>query len=267
MIEIMVAVSLLALIIVGLLAMFYQVQRAFRAGTAQVDVLEGGRAVMSVLTREMLEMTPTRTDGSANLLIVPSRLPDTSSGQRLPSQAVRDNYLRDISFISKVNDEWIGTAYRIREAASGVGTLCRMVVRRTNESNPFINEQVIRDLSWLISTSRVDHTNFHQVVDGVVHFWVDPYTPEGLLSSNAFFQLAGQGTTLSYGFTNRLLPAYVDVELAVLEPSTVAKFRARMIPGDPTPPARATAFLEKQIGRTHVFRQRVAIKAKTSEND
>jgi len=209
---------------------------------------------MSVLSRQLLELTPTRVDGVMNLLIVPSRLPDTAKGQRLPSQAVRDNYLRDMCFISKVNDEWIGTAYRVRDAASGVGTLCRMVVRRTNDSNPFINERLISDLSWLVSTSRVDHTNFHQVVDGVVHFWADPYTIEG-------------GFTHNYGFTNRLLPAYIDLELAVLEPSAVAKFRARMAPGVLNPTPAATAYLEKQIGRTHVFRQRVAIKARASEND
>ena len=42
-IEVMVAVSLLSFIIVGLLAMFFQVQRAFRAGTAQADIMEGRR--------------------------------------------------------------------------------------------------------------------------------------------------------------------------------------------------------------------------------
>src|SRR5436309_8858412 len=39
--EMMVAVTLLAIIIVGLLSMFYQTQRAFRQGSTQSDVLEG----------------------------------------------------------------------------------------------------------------------------------------------------------------------------------------------------------------------------------
>ena len=265
-IEIMVAVSLLALIIVGLLAMFYQVQRAFRAGTAQVDILEGGRATMSVLTRDLQEMASTRFDGSMNFLVVPSeftrRPPDSATVQRLPSSALRDNYLRDFCFLSRANDEWIATAYRVAGSATGVGTLYRMQVRRTNDSNPLISEQVIRDLSWMVATSRVDHTNFHQVVDGVVHLWADAYTGDGLLSSNAFFHVAGQASTLSYGFTNRALPAFVDLELAILEPGAVEKFRARLDSAAPdTPTPQATTFLEKQIGRTHFFRQRVAIKA------
>jgi hypothetical protein len=244
--------------------MFYQVQRAFRAGTAQVDVMEGGRAAMSILTRELQSMRPTHVDGAMNLLVVPSefpvRPPDTLTTQRLPSQATRDNYLRDLCFITRENDEWVATAYRVRNAASGVGTLYRMEVRRTNNSRPDLSALALSDLSWLVSTSRVDHTNFHQVVDGVVHFWVDAYTVDGWISSNGLFQLPGQAATLSYGFTNRVLPAYVDLELAVLEPGAVEKFRAR-------PTTAATEYLSRQIGRTHVFRQRVAIRAGTSATE
>src|SRR6266581_6128658 len=79
-IEVMVAVSLLAVIIVGLLAMFYQTQRAFRSGIAQVDVLEGGRATLDLISRELQEMTaasdPTITN--VNLFV---RFPDLRSGQ------------------------------------------------------------------------------------------------------------------------------------------------------------------------------------------
>jgi len=267
MIEIMVAVSLLAVIIVGLLAAFYQVQRAFRIGTAQVDILESGRATMSILGRELQAMAPTQIDTAMNFLVTPSPTLsslDAFTPQKLPSNAVRENYLRDICFLSKENDEWVGTAYRIRDSATGVGTLCRMEERRNVDSNPLINEQIIRELSWLVSTSRVDHTNFHQVADGVVHLWADAYTVDGVLSSNAFFRLAGQASTLSVGFTNRLLPAFVDLELGILEPSAVAKFRARLDqPGNVVTP-RATEYLERQIGRTHVFRQRVAIRAGTA---
>src|ERR1051325_4139527 len=73
--EIMVAVSLLAVIIVGLLAMFYQVQRAFRAGTAQADVMEGGRATMNLLTRDLQEMAATDVEFTTNFVVVPSESP------------------------------------------------------------------------------------------------------------------------------------------------------------------------------------------------
>src|SRR5947207_12610645 len=49
-IEIMVTVSLLTFIILGLLLMFNQTQRAFRTGMTQTDVLEAGRATMDMLS-------------------------------------------------------------------------------------------------------------------------------------------------------------------------------------------------------------------------
>ena len=83
----MVAVSLLAVIIVGLLAMFYQTQRAFRSGIAQVDVLEGGRATLDLISRELQEMTaasdPTITN--VNLFV---RFPDLRSGQQHTRAAI-----------------------------------------------------------------------------------------------------------------------------------------------------------------------------------
>ena len=51
-IEVLVVVALLSVIILGLVAMFSQTQRAYTLGMTQVDVLEGGRAVTEMITRE-----------------------------------------------------------------------------------------------------------------------------------------------------------------------------------------------------------------------
>ncbi len=45
-IEIMVAVGLMTIIVLGLLAMFDQTTRAFKVGMGQTDVLESGRATL-----------------------------------------------------------------------------------------------------------------------------------------------------------------------------------------------------------------------------
>src|SRR3954462_6530810 len=55
-VEVMVAVGLLAFIIVGLLAMFYQTQRAFRSSATQTDVLEAGRATMQLIRQDLQDM-------------------------------------------------------------------------------------------------------------------------------------------------------------------------------------------------------------------
>ena len=58
-IEVMVAVTLMSVIVLGLLAMFSQTQRAFRTGITQVDVMEGGRAACELMAREMEQITAT----------------------------------------------------------------------------------------------------------------------------------------------------------------------------------------------------------------
>ncbi|HON07875.1 MAG TPA: prepilin-type N-terminal cleavage/methylation domain-containing protein, partial [Verrucomicrobiota bacterium] len=51
--ELLVAMGILSIIVVGLLAMFQQTQRALRASATQTDVLETGRAVMDLMVREI----------------------------------------------------------------------------------------------------------------------------------------------------------------------------------------------------------------------
>ncbi|HPC60329.1 MAG TPA: prepilin-type N-terminal cleavage/methylation domain-containing protein, partial [Verrucomicrobiota bacterium] len=50
-VEILVTVALLSFIVLGLLAMFHQTQRAFRSSITQTDVLEAGRALTEIIGR------------------------------------------------------------------------------------------------------------------------------------------------------------------------------------------------------------------------
>src|SRR2546427_12839187 len=52
-IEIMVTVALLSFIVLGLLAMFTQTQRAFTSGMTQTDVMQSGRAVVETIARDL----------------------------------------------------------------------------------------------------------------------------------------------------------------------------------------------------------------------
>ena len=251
----MVAVALLALIIVGLLAMFYQVQRAFRSGTAQVDVMENGRATTSLIVREAQEAAAAQLEPITNMAVVVPVLndqsapaPATASQQALPGGDTRQNILRDFFFVSRMNDEWIGTAYRISNAVSGVGTLYRLVERQ-NTNNPWFLA------SNLARATPYNNPNFRRVMDGVVHFTVDLYDTHGFYFTNNAF-IAALAPPLVYAVTNEVMPAYIDVELAVLEPTPLGKFRYRYDANQ----AEAATYLGKQAARTHVFRQRVPIR-------
>jgi hypothetical protein len=259
----MIAVVLLSLLVIGLMAMFYQVQRAFRLGTAQADVMEGGRATMNIIVGELEQMSATGLLDTTNFLVVPSesppRKPNESTSQVLPSGETRLNVLQDFSFVRRMNDEWVGVAYRLSNSVSGVGTLYRLVARGTNDSNPEISADMLFDLSSYVSTA-VPGTNpdFRFIADGIVHLSAVAYDTNGL-----FFTNAAERVDFGFGFIDNELPAYVDLELALLEPSVLAKFRAReeVDVAMATDYQSATNCLVRSIGGTHVFRQRVEIHA------
>lgn len=278
-IEIMVAVSLLTVIILGLLAMFYQVQRAFRAGTAQADIMEGGRATMAILTRDLQVMTASDLELITNCVVTASA-GAAEAFQDIPTGSQRTNFFQNISFLSRDNDEWIGTSYRISNAVNGVGVLYRFVTNRFRETLPQLNDVMLRELSDAVSFQTVlGDPRYSRVIDGVAGLRITPVFTNGIAYFNNDPRLipAVTGTDTFgnrytnaslhvikpdfYGFRSNDLPAYVDVELTILEPSTLAKFRAREEIGQ----AEALEYLKRQVGRTHVFRQRVAIRPATAQ--
>lgn len=227
--EIMVAVALLLIITVGLLAMFYQTQRAFRAGVNQKDVMEGARSTVELLSRELQQMTLGGVDLATNF----SQVSPTDQFQNMNAET-RTNRTFDLTFLRKENNDWISTTYWVSNPPAG--TLYR-VLRKTNVFE-YLNDRSTGD---------------QKVMDGVIHFQVLPYDTNGFL----FVSTTNDDITLSpqkVEFRNRELPAFIDLELAVLEESTLKKFRAR-------PDAQKLAYLTNQIGRVHVFRQRIPIRS------
>ena len=252
-IEIMVAVTLLAVIIVGLLAMFYQTQRAFRAGMAQVDVLEGGRATMELITRELQEVSASSDSPVTNF---EARVPVgyASLNLELPAGETISSTIQDLWFLRRFNDDWFGESYHVGNPVAGVGTLYRMFVTGGRTNAPGLTD-LLR--TPLIDTNSPLTTNFIRVADGVVHFRVVPFDSRGLLLTNNDFNAgiyAIPSGPIYYSFSNTL-PAYVDIELAVLEPKAVEQVRARA-----NNIAKAIEYLKKQPGRMHFFKQRVALR-------
>src|SRR5262249_41677499 len=103
-IEIMVVVVLLSLIILGLLLMFDQTEKAFLTGTAQTDQLEAGRMFNDFLLRDMEQIVP---GGHTNTVNFWAHIPNYGTlqplQQTLPPGSVRTNLLEDLYFVSRVN--------------------------------------------------------------------------------------------------------------------------------------------------------------------
>src|SRR3954464_8860994 len=109
-VEIMVVMVLLSVIVLGLMAMFNQTQRAFRAGMAQTDQLEGGRMFTDLLVRDLQEITPTYQTNAVNFY---AQIPNYAPLQLvLPASSYpRTNVLQNLFFMSRYNQTWSGIGY------------------------------------------------------------------------------------------------------------------------------------------------------------
>ena len=238
-IEILVAVSLLAVIMLGLLAMFYQTQRAMRMGSTQVDVLETGRAAMQILTDDLKQIVASDADftnlqaTTASMLVQP----------RYFGNDPQSNYLQEIFFLRRENDNWIGTGYFVDPITpnGGAGAL-----HRFTEALPISRSNALA-LLYKDFTSTIP-TNTPQVADRVIHLQLKAYDSSG----------TNIGLT-DFTYITSSLPAYIDVELGVVEPKTYERFRAKY-PGLPDNGKVALDYLTTQIDRVHLFRQRIPIR-------
>lgn len=252
--EILVAVGLLSVIILGLLAMFSQTEKAFRFGTRQVDVLESGRAVMELLVRELQEMT-SLSDTSIVNLYVSTNFPAVYLDRR-PGMP-QETYLQDCYFLVQSNDLWTGVAYYIDPVEptgnARVGSLYRYSVSapgmiRTNLWSLYNSYQQ----ALLYAPTNVPIV-WHRVADNVVHLRLIPYDQNGIAYTNI--------NLLQYSFPfeiapNRFeyMPSYLDLEVAILEPRALERYRTIANPN------KAAEYLTNRADKVHIFRQRISIR-------
>ncbi len=267
----MIVVTLLAVIVLGLMAMFNQTQRAFRLGMAQTDVLAGGRLATDMISRELQEITPSQLNpANPNTWNFYSEVPSGPTYRPLEqvllgSGLERTNVTEDLFFITRRNQTWTGIGYYVRtnSAYSGprvmIGTLYRF--ETNNTARQFQNPPPGRDFrNALLGTTT--NSTVSRILDGVVHFRVRVYDGNGMLITNSFARtnvIVNWSTKVpgeaSYAFSGDAVPAFVEVELGILEPQAFERFLS--IPNVGNAPER---FLESQAGRVHLFRQRIPVR-------
>lgn len=276
-IEIMVVMVLLTVIIIGLMAMFSQTQRAFRAGMAQTDQLEAGRMFTDLLSRDIEQITPSYQTNGVNFYAQIRDYPTLK--QVLPGSTVpRTNVLEDLFFLTRYNQTWSGIGYFVRTndlmGVQGpvplVGTLYRF------ETNMSVSQ--FHDLGRLPYDTFLNATNrfnISKVLDGVVEFSVNCYDTNGvlivgdeapflvgdsdLMSKNPYVRVTNSmsivpGEVESYAFSNNIVPAYVEIQLGILEPAVLQRYNSI-----PSPVTRSN-FLANHAGNVQLFRQRIAIR-------
>jgi type II secretory pathway component PulJ len=284
-IEVMIAVSLLSIIVIGLMAMFGETQRAFRTGITQVDVMEGGRSALELMAREVEQATPTGQRGAANFAVAqngfigapmlgysPAALQPYSLNQPLPGGTVqRQNILQDFIFMTREGQEWKAIGYAV-VYTNYIGSLYRYETNYSAVSDGWPSA-VYQAYNTFFSANPVASSP-SRVMDNVVNLRVHTYDHLGRLISPNYNYLNGypNSPTLNLNqvepawgpryddvlvrFYSNALPAYVEIELGILEGKTAD--RARAI-GEDSLNAQQI-FLEKQAGKVQIFRQRIPIR-------
>jgi prepilin-type N-terminal cleavage/methylation domain-containing protein len=262
-VEVLIVVALLSVMVLGLMAMLGQTQRAFRLGMAQTDVLESGRAATDLLARELQQVRPSYVKQTANFYAwLP---PFTPLLQELPgldtanNKQYRTNLLEDLFFLTCENQRWTAIGYRVGTPDGGVGTLYRYMAPGLFPAD--LPAQLAR-------FNNTPLTNLSRVAEGVVHFRVRAFDTNGVWitsnfvspsqGTNIFAKLSSlssavPGEVISYQFTSNAVPAVVEIELGFLETRTLE--RANSI----ADAATRRTYLERQAGRVHLFRQRIPI--------
>lgn len=282
-IEIIVVVGLMSFIILGLMQMFNQTQRAYKLGTTQVDVLEGGRAVIDMMQREFAQMKPTRGNGVTNFY---SRVAFfggyTPQLQQLPGVPVppattppsRTNIIEEIFFITEENQHWTAIGYFVETPNEGVGALYRYEYKSNFGDNPWYLFQRFDDDVGLFYTRRATN-NMTRLLEGVVHLRVRAFDTNGVWITNSFDNVTVRRpyTTIypstttrvseveAYAFVSNAVPASIDLELGILEDAALAKIKALYNPLNLTAQAALRRnYITNQVARTHLFRIRVPIR-------
>ena len=287
-VEILVVLVLLSLIIFALMAVFSGTQRAFRASLTQTDTLEGGRAVMDLITSDLQTMTPNgwqtnisnpavNNDAPINFYVwerdfISSVSPPSPLFQPFltsPSGAQRTNILEDVFILSKGNingvNSWVGTGYSVTTnlADGTLYPLYRFYMVTNASSGPagqsglfgqFFNFQYTNSTLW------------SHLMDGVVNLTMRAYDTNGTWITNGYvnpqalhvrsvrFQPNSLGLQeTDCVFYSNAVPASVEVQLATLEDHTL--LHAESLGG-----VNQSNYLSNSAGQVHVFRQHVWIR-------
>ncbi|MGA2865394.1 MAG: prepilin-type N-terminal cleavage/methylation domain-containing protein [Verrucomicrobiota bacterium] len=302
-VEMLVAVALLSFIVLGLVAMFGQTQRAFRMSMTAVDVLETGSAMTEMQARELAEIRPAYVSNAVNFFVETPQVGEAIYAeplrQALPpflatgTPQMRTNYLQPFFFLSHPNQmwpdaAWVATGYYVvpDNPGVGVGTLYRYSATNYSAPSPkvFVLPPALlyNDFIAALSTVRTN-LNVTRVAEGIVELRVRPFATNG-------FPIVNDGT--SYGYTvyctnalyannlsfyrsiiraashrnlncperydrcqfwSNAVPAYVELELGILEAQAYQRFKAISSAN-----VRAQlAFLSNHVAQVHLFRQRI----------
>ncbi len=237
-IEMLVAVSLLVLIMGALFLSFYQVQRAYGVATSQQDVLEGGRAIASLVRRDLAGTSGANLPGVPNIC--------ATNVTAMPNSAGFINVIQDTFWITRNNDANFGVIYSVLFRGVGVGSLCRLEANAARDDSLTLSK-------FFGNYYNQDLTNASIVGEGVVRFRLTPFDEYGqVYVPTGDTNVVIRADHFSF---NKGLPSYVELELGLLDQKTLRLYNAFKNVGS----IQASNFLSDHPEKVHTFRQRIPI--------
>jgi prepilin-type N-terminal cleavage/methylation domain-containing protein len=219
--EILVAITLLSIIVLGLFAMFNQTQRAFRSSMTQSDILEAGRAVTEMIPRELEQALPSyRNAVNFSAVVIANSAPLTQwlPGAVAPNQLQRTNFLEDVYILVRQNQTWTGIGYCVRTndiagrlwlpeispGQLGAGSLYRF---ETNfpvlGANGLAQDPGLLFITFTNACLPGKTNIYNRICDGVVHFRLQATATNGypLFGNGAYTNACFRTNTLTTGFS------------------------------------------------------------------
>ena len=315
-VEVLLAVSIMSVIVFGLFSMFNQTQKALLATSKQVDILGGVRAAIEVLVEDIqkAEAPGLPVIGLESNSAQRPHMQGTIDRaynyrpvfQQLVDGSLRTNTLQNVFFLTRSNLNWVAKGYFFSPGTNfvadpgtqslGFGTLFRFSsvnvdlaasrIQDRYQPNRKMNENLLRNF-WehyefvqtvapREATNRVFNLSVSPLIEGVVHFNMQPIDSDGrpMLYYNEFLNTPNQVVNLKYAdtileqesinaealsgqtryrFYGNALPAFMELEIGVLDPEVLARMKAM-----PNIHA-ARQFLEDKPGAVHLFRRMIPL--------
>lgn len=268
-IEIMVAMSLLTVIVVGLIASLNQAQKALRLSGSQSDTFENGRAFLALMSRELQEVAvfPPEVTNTYRFFSAYRNAsePLIQSVPGLPGEP-RTNLLSSFGFVvrGKERNDWRLIMYDV--SRDQMNTRSSTAIYRTERSYPswaLTNELPIVEREFINWNLKADgETNqFRKLIDGVVHIGFRLFNNKGerIPDWNGAGKLEGYRVvqqhlpSFDFGVALDYRPATIEVELAILDPDVYKKLKS-IDDRD-----AVLNFLQERSGNVQIFRQRITL--------
>lgn len=259
--EMLVSTAMLSLIVLGLTAVFVQVQKAFKNGIKQTDVSDAGRTVMEMVANDLRQMSDAKNAGVPNLYW--SWAGTNQLVQETGGVIVRTNQQDELFILVHTNNIWTGVGYAVSNVGPCLGTLYRYVAS-TNAIA--ITNNLFLTFYYSVNNQTFG-ANWHAVADGVIHLKLRAYDQNGnetaAESEVGDYTSADSSPAFSYppsyinfnAINSNTLPNSVELELAVLEPDAYAQAHAMVF----NQTAVSNYLVTNAVTKVDVFRQRLTI--------